>query len=88
LWARKANQAFLIEVKSFSVQGGVVVLTPVEHQAASHHRANFLLVVVEDAATSTPRIHVIQNPARVIEFAERTLAQYSAPRTAWLPSTM
>jgi hypothetical protein len=85
LWVQKADKAFLIEVKSFSGQGGSVALTPLEYEAAQHHGDNFLLIVVEDAATSAPSVHVIQNPVSVIRFRERILSQFSAARADWHP---
>lgn len=84
LWVRKGDQAFVVEVKSFVGQGGAAVLTNLEHQAAQHHGENFLLVLVENANSDAPTIHVVQDPAGALTFAQTLTHQYSAPRAAWL----
>ncbi len=84
LWVRKDVQAFVVEVKSFVGQGGSVTLTALEFEAANQHGENFLLVVVEDAATYRPRISVIQNPAASVAFTASQSSQFSAARGAWL----
>lgn len=84
LWVRKDGQAFVVEVKSFIGQGASVTLTALEFEAAHHHGDNFLLVVVEDAATYRPTIRVIQNPAASIAFTESQSSQFSAGRAGWL----
>lgn len=84
LWVRKDGQAFVVEVKSFVGQGGSVTLTALEFEAANHHGDNFLLVVVEDAATYRPTIRVIQNPAASLTFTESQSSQFSVGRAGWL----
>jgi hypothetical protein len=84
LWVRKNGQAFVIEVKSFVGQGASVTLTALEFEAAHHHGDNFLLVIVEDAATYHPTIRVIQNPAASITFIESQSSQFSVGRVGWL----
>lgn len=84
LWVRKDGQAFVVEIKSFVGQGGSVTLTALEFEAANHHGANFLLVVVEDAATYRPIVRVIQNPAASLIFTESQSSQFSAGRAVWL----
>lgn len=84
LWVRKDGQAFVVEVKSFVGQGASVTLTSLEFEAANHHGDNFLLVVVEDAASYRPTIHVIQNPAASVAFTESQSSQFSAGRAGWL----
>lgn len=84
LWVRKDGQAFVVEVKSFVGQGASVTLTALEFEAANYHGDNFLLVVVEDAATYRPTIRVIQNPAASITFTESQSSQFSAGRAGWL----
>lgn len=83
LWAQKEDQAFIIEVKSFLGDAGSVTLTSLEHQAATHHGENFLLVVVENTESDAPSIHVIQNPADAIRFNERRTREFTAPRSSW-----
>jgi len=84
LWVRKDGQAFVVEVKSFIGQGGSVTLTALEFEAANHHGDNFLLIVVEDAATYRPTIRVIQNPAASLAFTESQSSQFSVARAGWL----
>ncbi|WP_265517921.1 protein NO VEIN domain-containing protein [Nitratireductor luteus] len=84
LWVRKDGQAFVVEVKSFAGRGASVTLTALEFEAANHHGGNFLLVVVEDAATYRPIIRVIQNPAASLVFTESQAFQFSAGRAGWL----
>jgi Domain of unknown function (DUF3883) len=85
LWVRKKGQAFVIEVKSFVGQGASVTLTALEHEAVQHHGENFLLVIVENANSANPTLHVIQNPAGSLAFNPSHVAQYSVNRTTWLP---
>lgn len=84
LWVRKDGQAFVVEVKSFVGQGASVTLTALEFEAANHHGDNFLLVIVEDAATYRPTIRVIQNPAASVAFTQTQTSQFSAGRAGWL----
>jgi hypothetical protein len=84
LWVRKDDQAFVVEVKSFVSLGTSVTLTASEREAAAHHGANFLLVIVENAVSTNPSLHVIQNPANVLAFNPTQIAQYSVGRAAWL----
>ena len=84
LWVRKDDQAFVVEVKSFVGQGASVTLTALEFEAANHHGDNFLLVVVEDAATYRPTIRVIQNPATSLVFTESRSSQFNVGRAGWL----
>lgn len=86
LWAKKNDQAFVVEVKSFTGQASTVTLTSLEFEAARHHGDNFLLVVVEHAARGGAVIHVIQNPLASIRFKERNIAQFSAARADWHPA--
>jgi hypothetical protein len=84
LWVRKNNQAFVVEVKSFVGQGGAAMLTSLEYQDAQHHGLNFLLVLVENANSDAPTIHVVQNPTASLNFTQTQIYQFSAPRAEWL----
>lgn len=86
LWVRKDEQAFVVEVKSFVGQGSSVTLTATEHLAAAHHKENFLLVVVEGAATASPQIHVIQDPVAKLSFTPANTASFAAARGSWFPA--
>ncbi|MBM6577939.1 AlwI family type II restriction endonuclease [Microvirga sp. SRT01] len=82
LWTRKDDQAFLVEVKSFSGTGGTVTLTKMEHAAAAHYKGNYLLVVVE-MISATPRFSVIPDPVTKLQPTETSTEQYSIPQSAW-----
>ncbi|NML06526.1 DUF3883 domain-containing protein [Sphingomonas sp. G-3-2-10] len=87
LWVRKGEQAFVVEVKSFTGVGTSVVLTEMENAAAHHHGDNYLLVVVEKILDS-PELFAIQNPASCLQAIETNTAQYSIARSSWLPQAM
>jgi hypothetical protein len=85
LWAKKGTVAVIIEVKSFLETASSVALTALEHEAARHHKDNFLLVIVENVASGKPTIHVIQDPAHSLNFTPRNTSHYSATRSEWEP---
>jgi hypothetical protein len=85
LWAKKGTAAVVIEVKSSLGAASSISLTALEHEAALHHKDNFLLVVVENAASGTPIIHVVQNPASSLKFSPQNTSSYSAARSEWEP---
>lgn len=84
LWAQKENRAMVIEVKSSLGEHGAVSLTPTEHLAAQEHSDSYVLAVVEHMNSATPRLHMIQNPAAVLEIEERQAASYVISRAKWL----
>jgi len=88
LWAKKGDQAFVIEVKSFLGAATRITLTSLEYEAAGHHRESYLLVVVENADGDAPAIHVIQNPVASIRFVQRATAQFTAARSQWQPAAV
>jgi hypothetical protein len=88
LWAKKGDQALVLEVKSFVGVASSVILTSLEHQAAEYHGENFLLVIVENATSDEPEIHVLQNPLASIDFVERDTAEFSAARSEWEGATI
>jgi hypothetical protein len=85
LWAKKGAAAVVIEVKSSLGTASSISLTALEHEAALHHKDNFLVVVVENAASGTPIIHVVQNPANSLKFSPQNTSLYSAARSEWEP---
>lgn len=85
LWAKRGDDAFLIEVKSALGRLATVTLTTMEIAAARHHASNYLLIIVENVESDAPSIHVIQNPAGAMQFSERATAEFTAARTVWLP---
>lgn len=85
LWAKRGDDAFLIEVKSALGRVATVTLTTMEIAAARHHASNYLLIVVENVESEAPSIHVIQDPANAMQFAERATTEFTAARTVWLP---
>ena len=85
LWARKDDQALVVEVKSFLETASTITLTSLEYDAANHHQANYLLVVVERINSDRPTIYVIQNPSEAISFTRRRTSEFTAPRSLWQP---
>ncbi|WP_315812858.1 protein NO VEIN domain-containing protein [Bradyrhizobium sp. SZCCHNR2028] len=85
LWAKKGSSALVIEVKSFLDAASTVTITQLEHEAATHHKDNFLLVIVENADKDTPLIYVVQNPIAAVKFTARNTSQFTAPRSDWEP---
>lgn len=83
LWAKKGQQAFVIEVKSALAAYANITLTALEYEAAEHHGENYLLVIVENAASDTPIIHVLQDPRASVRFTKQSAVQYTAARSAW-----
>jgi hypothetical protein len=88
LWAKKGDEAFVIEIKSFLGAATSVTLTGLEYEAAGHHGESYLLVVVENADNEAPIIHVIQDPAESVRFTERSTAQFTAARSQWAPAAV
>ena len=84
LWARRKDRAMVVEVKSSLGALGEVSLTPTEYQAAREHDDNYVLALVEHMDSISPRLHMIQNPASVLEIEERISASFVITRTAWL----
>ena len=84
LWARREDRAMVVEVKSSLGTLSEVSLTPTEYQAAQEHNENYVLALVEHMDSISPRLHMIQNPASVLEIEERISASFVITRTAWL----
>jgi hypothetical protein len=83
LWARRENQAMVIEVKSSLGALGAVSLTLTEHQAAHEYGDGYVLALVEDMDSDSPRLHMIQNPVAVLQIRKSTSASYVIPRAEW-----
>jgi hypothetical protein len=86
LWARRADVAYVIEVKSSVGQFGTLTLTSTEYRAAAQYGDQFLVVIVEDATSNHPTTRVIRNPRNAFHFAESQTSEFYAPRALWLPS--
>ena len=84
LWARRKNQAMVIEVKSSLGKLGTVSLTPTEYQAACEHGDSFALALVEHMSTDAPHLLMIQNPVSKLEISERKTANFVISRAEWL----
>ncbi len=84
LWARQENRAMVVEVKSSLGVLSEVSLTPTEYKAAREYNENYVLALVEHMDSISPRLHMIQNPASVLEIEERVSASFVITRSAWL----
>ena len=84
LWARKDDRPMLVEVKSSVGRHGAVTLTRSEYLAAKEHGASFVLAVVEDMATDSPRLTMVQDPANAAKVSERSTVAYRIKREHWL----
>ena len=84
LWARKGGQAMVIEVKSSLSTLHDVILTSVEYQAAREHGESFILALVENMESESPRLRMIQNPFKHTVIRERTSTSYLITRAEWL----
>ena len=87
LWARKDDRAMVIEVKSGLDKLGPVSLTSAEYRAAQEHGENFVLALVENMASASPRLGMIQNPAQRVTIREDTITSYLITRAEWLRVT-
>ena len=83
LWARRENQAMMVEVKSSFAELGAVSLTPTEYQAAQEYGDNYVLALVEHMGSISPNLHMIQNPVQVLQIEERMSASYVIARAEW-----
>jgi Holliday junction resolvase-like predicted endonuclease len=83
IWAKRGDEVILVEVKSSLGAASTIRLTRLEHKAAQHHGANFVLAVVEDLSTTHPRIHLIIGPAGKVSFGEATTTEYLVGRAEW-----
>ena len=84
LWARKDDQPMLVEVKSSVARHGAVTLTRSEYLAAKEHGASFVLAIVEDMATDSPRLTMVQDPANAANVSEQSTVSYRIKREDWL----
>ena len=84
LWARKENRAMVLEVKSSLGALGTVLLTTTEYRAACEHTDSYVLALVEELDSDSPRLRMIQNPVANLEIEERMTASYSISRAEWL----
>ena len=84
LWARKNDRPMLVEVKSSVGQHGAVSLTRSEYLAAKTYGASFVLAIVEDMATDSPRLTMVQDPVNATEVAEQSTVAYRIARQDWL----
>ena len=83
LWARKENRAMMIEVKSSLGNLGAVSLTANEYNAASEHSDSYVLALVDQLNSDSPRLRMIQNPVARLEIEERTATSYVIARAEW-----
>ncbi len=84
LWARRKDQAMVVEVKSSIAELGTVSLTPTEYRAAQKHRDNYVLALVEYMNEVAPRLRMIQNPVAALQIKKRRLTSYVVTRSEWL----
>ena len=84
LWARKDDRPMLVEVKSSVGRHGAVTLTRSEYLAAKQHGASFVLAIVEDMATDSPRLAMVQDPANVAKVSEQATVAYRITRKDWV----
>ena len=87
LWARKGNRAMVVEVKSSLGILGAVSLTPTEHQAAQEHGESFVLALVENMASNSPQMWMIQNPVAYLRIEELKSVSYVITRAEWWRAT-
>ncbi len=88
LWASKGGVAMVIEVKSSIDLVGQINLTPNEYEAALHHKANFVLAVVEYAHTPEARVWFVADPANNVEIREGQALSYKIARESWAGSAL
>lgn len=84
LWARKDDRPMLVEVKSSVGRHGAVTLTRSEYLAAKEHGASFVLAIVEDMATDSPRLTMVQDPVNAANVSEQSTVAYRIKREDWL----
>jgi len=84
LWARKNDRPMLVEVKSSVARHGAVTLTRSEYLAAKQYGASFALAIVEDMATDSPRLTLVQDPANAAKVSEQSTVAYRIKRKDWL----
>jgi Holliday junction resolvase-like predicted endonuclease len=83
IWAKRGDEVVLVEVKSSLGPASTIRLTRLEHEAAQHHSANFVLAVVEELNTTHPRIHLIVSPAEKLSFTAAATTDYLVSRAGW-----
>ena len=83
IWAQRAEQASLIEVKSAVNSASTVTLTRLEYEAAQQYPANYVLAIVEQLGTRSPIIHYVSNPAAVLTITESASPEYRIARNSW-----
>lgn len=83
LWARRENRAMMIEVKSSLGNLGAVSLTANEYNAATEHSDSYVLALVDQLNSDSPRLRMIQNPVAKLEIEERTATSYVIARAEW-----
>ena len=74
----------LVEVKSSVGRHGAVTLTRSEYLAAKEHGASFVLAIVEDMATDSPRLTMVQDPVNAANVSEQSTVAYRIKREDWL----
>lgn len=85
LWARKANSAMVIEVKSSLNKLLQVTLTDNELQAAKHYGENYVLALVELAHSESPEVWFIPNPGKNLLLVRSEQTYHTATRSSWSP---
>ena len=83
IWAQRAEQAILIEVKSAVESASTVALTRLEYEAAQQYSTNYVLAIVEKIGTSAPLIHYVYDPAAVLRITESTSPEFRVARSSW-----
>ena len=83
IWATKGNAVLYVEVKSCTGNASSVSFTPTEMQAAKQYGKNFLLVIVENAATTQQFCWAIQDPANKLDIKVQKTESHVVPAKQW-----
>lgn len=87
LWALRTNRAMVIEVKSSVDILDTVTLTPTEYKAAQKYADSYYLAIVDHIASTSPQLHIIQNPVENLRVEKRTAESYVISRSEWMRAT-
>lgn len=80
LWATRADDTIVIEVKSSVDLVGSIVLTETEYAAAVRYGSNYVLAIVEHMGEDKPTIDLIPDPVSILDFRSRSTNEYVSAR--------
>ena len=83
IWAKKADMAIVVEVKSSVADMSTITLTRLEHEAAKQYGNSFVLALVDQLGTGTPRVRWIQNPFSKLSISCFKVVQYTVNKSDW-----